>query len=213
MIAEIENGIIAALKAAGADGTLPFNFADIESYPLDWDIYLKEKGGLIKAPGAWVVFAGWGNPVDSDTDRPHLPATFGLVVMAENLRNELATRQGDPADPNKPGSYLLAEQSARLLSGKDLGLPIDAIRIGALRHVRSPEALKERQVSMMSIEVRTGFLITAIETPDQLDDFVTFHGNWDIPVLGNVDAAPGAPGIQIPADATADATDHLTMEQ
>ena len=214
MIAEIENAIIAALLAAGEDGLLPFSFARLESYPVDWDEYLKEKSGLLRAPAGWIVFAGWGNPANSDSDRPVLPATFGLVVMAENQRNELATRHGDPVDASKPGSYTLIEQSARFLSGKDFGLPIEAIEIGACRHVRPPEAMKERNISMMSVELRTGFIVTAIEPPVGEDDqFVTFHANWDIPVFGNVDAAPGTPGNQIPADATADATDNLTMEQ
>lgn len=214
MIAEIENAIIDALGTAGESGELPFTFARLESYPVDWDEYLKEKGGVIRAPAAWVVFAGWGNPANSDTDRPVLPATFGLVVMSENDRGELATRHGDPVDIAKPGTYTMVEQSARFLSGKDFGLPIEAIEIGACRHVRPPAAMKERSVAMMSLELRTGFLVTAIEPPVGDDgQFVTFHANWDIPVFGNVDAAPGTPGTQIPADATADATDNLTMEQ
>lgn len=37
------------------------------------------------------------------------------------------------------------------------------------------------------------------------DDFKTFHANWDIPLHGNV-------GPDLPDDAHADATDHITLE-
>ena len=43
------------------------------------------------------------------------------------------------------------------------------------------------------------------DDPASLNDFATFHVNWDIPVFGNV-LTP------LPADETADATDHITLE-
>lgn len=214
MITEIENAAIAALRTASDDGSLGFTFGTLESYPAEWDAYLKEKSGSIRAPGGWIVFSGWGNPVNSSADNPVLPVTFAFVVMSENYRSdEKFSRQGDPVDTDKPGSNLMAERIARFFAGKDLGLPIEAIEIGACRPVRPPEAMKERKVSMLAIELRTSFLLSAIPDGSDLDDFETFHANWDIPVFGNVDAAPGTTGIQIPADATADATDNLTMEQ
>lgn len=46
----------------------------------------------------------------------------------------------------------------------------------------------------------------ALDAPaDALGNFETFHANWDVPTHGNVEPP-------LPADATADATDHVKME-
>lgn len=53
----------------------------------------------------------------------------------------------------------------------------------------------------------TGALLISIEhDPDAFDDFSIFHANWDVPPIGNVLR-------DIPADNTADATDHTFLPQ
>jgi phage gp37-like protein len=216
VIAAVETAILARLRAASDTGALGYRWGSLETYPADWDAYQKDKGGQITAPGAWVVFAGFGAP-DPSARTLRMPATFGLVVMGENLRNEQARRHGGPDAAREPGSYQLMLDAIGLLSHSTLGLDIDAIEIGAVRAVASFEALRERKVSMWAIELRTTITIAQIsETPDGIADFKSFHADWDFAPFGQpvpVDAAPGTPGIQLPDDVHADAVDHIILER
>lgn len=213
MIEQIENGIIARLRGASAAGALGYRYQTLETYPEEWDEYLKEKGAGIRAPAAWVVFAGFRARETEDSGRGDVAATFGLVVMAENARGETQTRHGGPNAASEPGSYRLAMDAAALLTGQDFGLPIDSISIGGLNIVRRMAALKERKVSMLALELRTGFSFSASGFgEDAFGDLRAFHANWDVEPFGGVDADSAAAGVQLPADAQADATDHLILE-
>lgn len=212
MIGTIENAMLARAKLAADADLLGYKWQSLETYPQDWDEWLKDKVDL-RAPALWVGFRGWSRPESTGTI-PRLPAMFVAVVMAENKRNEQATRHGDPAAPAaKPGSYQLLVDVTALINGNTLGLDIDTMQVGRSGLVIKPAAMKERKVSMMFVEFHTAF--TPGEpgefNPD-LGDFQTFHANWDIPTFGNVDGNDEAPGVQIPADDTADATDHVHME-
>ena len=215
MIGAIENAIEARLRAASDAGLLGYKYRTLETYPDNWDEYLTGQSAL-PAPGAWITFAGW-RPIAAQPSFPRIMLQFGLVVMAENARNERATRQGDPFDPAKPGSYQMIEDAIALLAGQDLGLDIGALAIGSLSFVGRIAALKDRRVSMLALELRTEVGLAAVPPGALVDadvgDFRIFHANWDLPPFGNVDADPASSGVQLPADATADATDHVILEQ
>lgn len=219
MIAQIELAMLAALKAAGVDGVLGYKWQTLETYPEEWDTYLKDKRDW-RAPAAWVVFAGADDSFVTSTGTVRLEgARFGLVVAAENKRNETATRHGGPgtAAAAEPGSYQLILDAIAILGGSNLGLDINALLPGAIRSVRPFEALKERNVSMFATMFVTAFEFTSLPSGEVLDDFVTLHLDWDIPAFGGVDGDLGAPGIQLPAPVdgpgSADASDHLTLPQ
>lgn len=215
MMASIENAMLAQLKAASDAGVLGYRYKTLESYPVDWDEYISEKGAGLPAPAAWATFAGWRPVEREDMGSSRVILTFGLVVMAQNLRGETATRHGGPDQAREPGSYRMAFDAAALLQGRDFNLPIDSLKIGQLRFVPRLPAWKERKVSMLALELISGCAIEAIQLPaegGELGDFETFHANWDIPPFGNVDGDAEAEGIQIPADDTADATDHVELE-
>lgn len=212
MIGAIENAMIARLKAASDAGALGYRYLTLETYPEDWDEYLKDVA-VLRAPAAWVVFAGLRLLDDSVTSQ----LTFGLVVMAENARNESATRHGGsgPGGPiaGEPGSYQLAEDAIMLLGGSDLGIAIGPLNFRSLRIVSRFPALQQRKVSMLAAEFTTDCIMAPELVDGEWPPFELFHANWDIPPFGNVDADPDAPGAQIPADATADATDDVHLEQ
>ena len=202
MIGEIENAILARLQAASDAGVLGYEWATLETYPEDWSEYLGEAAGTVRAPAAWVVFAGWRPDPNKNGTPETVELTFGLVFMAENFRNEQATRHGDGT---VPGSYQLAVDGAALLDGNDLGLAIEGLRIGALRLVRNPLAQAKRKLSMLALELRTSArLPQAPDLSGQLDDFTDWHANWDLP--------PFTLAPPLPVDATADATDHVQLE-
>ncbi|QUM72183.1 phage protein Gp37 [Sphingopyxis granuli] len=222
MIAQIELAMLAALKAAGDFGVLGYAWRTLETYPEEWDSYLKEKGDW-KSPAAWAVFAGANAIRFTDLGNVRLEgAQFGLVVAAENLRNETATRHGGPAGAGEPGSYQLALDALAILSGRDLGLDIDQLVPRSLRLVRPFDALKERKVSMIALQFETAFEITTLPPEADLDAFKTLHLDWDVPAFGAgragpIDGDPDEPGVQLPAPAigpgSADASDHLTLPQ
>lgn len=205
MIAQVENAILARLKAAGDAGVLGYKWGTLDSYPEDWDLYLKEK--FQRAPAAWVVFGGWREPEERRDGIVEAPSSFMVVVAAESLRNnETFQRHGAP---NEPGSYQLLIDIAKLLRGQTLGLgdDIDPLEIGAVRSVRPTQMIMERKLSVFALEVRTTLYIDAggTEANDDIGDFATFHANWDIQPFGNVQPP-------LPADVTADATDHVQLE-
>lgn len=223
MIGEIENAILARLKAAQAGVPLGYRWATLETYPANWDEYLRDK--VPDAPGAWVVFGGGAQAEAVSIGSARLPATFGVVVMAENARNETAQRHGGQKPdgtplPAEPGSYQLAEDVIQLIHGQTLGLDIDALKLSGVHFVRSIGLIKDRNVSMLAVTFETAiaFLGTAPVFPapggsgNPIGDFRTFHANWELPGYGVVDADPDEPSTQLPDDAHAGKSDHVTLE-
>lgn len=210
MIAQIENAMLERLKLGGASARLGYSWRTLDTYPENWDDLLKDSISW-QSPAAWVVFGGFEGVTEEDAGGARARATFGVVVAAENMRNERATRHGG-AGAAEPGSYQLMLDAAGLLIGRDFGLDIDRLELTAVRSVRPIAALKERKVSMWALLFRTTIPILALDPDgDPEGDFDIFHANWDVPAFGGVDADPNAPGIQLPADLQADATDHLEL--
>jgi len=211
MIGAVENAMIAALKAAADAGTLGYAWRTLDSYPDDFDAYLKEKGQL-RTPAAWAVFLGLGDGIDlADDAGPEFEARFALIVAAKNLRNETASRHGGVDTAAEPGSYQLAEDAIRVLSRNALGdLLTGPLKIGGARLVaRSPE-LRTQGLSLMAIECKCRIALGQFAAPAEPDAFLTLHADWDIPPFGNVTIAPEPP--YLPA-ATPDAEDLVELPQ
>jgi phage gp37-like protein len=210
-IAEIEAAILARIGAAGEAGVLGYRVRTLETYPADFDLFLKEKiKGDRAFPAVWVVFGGWRNPVDAGQSL-QAPAVFMVVVAAQNLRNETARRHG--AGDGEVGSYQLMLDVAGLIHGQTLGLDIGRLALGPCRSVRPTATILERQLSLYALEFTTLLPIAVAGFPaGDLDDFSTFNVNWDVAPFGGVDGDAEAEGVQLPADETADATDRLELE-
>lgn len=213
-IAEVETAILARLQAAGAAGVLGYRYRTLATYPEDFDAHLKERLIGQAFPAAWVVFGGWGRPVE-EASGVQVPAVFMLVVAAENLRNEQAQRHGGAA--GEVGSYQLLMDAAALLQGQRLGLDMAALEFGPCRSVRPTEAIRQRKLSVFALELTTVLPISASAFPaPALDDFETFHADWDVRPFGGIDANPALPGVQLPAPATgpgrADAVDRVELQ-
>jgi len=200
VIAAIEKGVLEALRDAGASDLFGYRYRTLETYPDDWDAYLKEVR-VLNAPAAWCVFLGIGKMVEEEDGTVRGEARFGLVVAAENLRNEEATRHGHGA---KPGSYQLAIDAVTLLAGSDLGLDIGRLKPRQMRLVARDDEQRKRKLSLMLIELATDLPFEAFVDAEP-GSFITFNVNWDVPEFGNV-------GPDIPDDANADATDRVTLE-
>lgn len=215
MIVAIEKAILCRLKAAADAGVLGYVWGLLESYPQDWDTYFRNKA-QINAPAAWATFGGIEKSDDTN-EGALVTASFGVVVAAMNLRNETATRHGRelPAGAKaEPGSYQLMLDAIGLLHGDDLDLDIGALMLVEAQQVEAANIASLRNYSLWAIRLRTSWTIPTLPfVQGEPADFTAFHANWDIPPFGQVDADPNVPGVQLPADATADATDHLEIPQ
>jgi len=180
MIAAIENGIIARLRAASDAGVLGYAYRHLGSYPTDWDMYLKE--AQINCPAAWVTFGGWSS-VDKSRSGTRVRGSFGLVVAAMNHRNEVATRHGQAtATGTEVGSYQMVLDACGLLLDHDLGLSITGLELGSCQFVRPSAAIIERKWSMLAVQFTTQFQIAPTATgDDDLNDFRTFDVRWESP--------------------------------
>lgn len=201
-IATIENAMLERMRAAGDQGVLGYRFRTLESYPEAFDAYLKTVVKPEQFPAAWVVFGGWRPPVDAGHTL-HPEAVFMVVVAAKNLRNERSQRHG--AGDREVGSYQLMMDAARLLHGQSLGLDISRLKLGPCRSVRPTQTITENQLSVFAVEFSTKLSIeVGFGTDGGLDDFTTFHADWDMPPLAAI--------TELPAEDQADASDTLTME-
>jgi phage gp37-like protein len=216
IIAAIENAVLARLQAGEA--AIGYQWLTRETYPADWDAFLKEKS-IVRDPGVWFGYAG--GSVDKHQEMltlgkgARVQLTFGITVIARHQGNEQARRHGTEAQ-GQVGAYQLMLDCVSLLQWQSLGLDIMPLEFGALRLVRPAGALTQLKAAMYAAQVTTSFALPML--PDDLgagdlDNFETFHANWDIPPFGGIDAAPGTPGIQLPDDANADLTDHLELPQ
>lgn len=219
MIAEIELGMLDVLRAASDSGAIPYRFRTLETYPADWDERFRETTEW-NAPGAWAVFAGANSmTLLGSGDIQIEGAQFGLVVGAESLREEQNTRHGFEGSSGtlEVGSYRLAIDAIRLLSGNPLGLGIQGLQPKRALLVRPSALMIERKASLIAIQFETSFTLSPLDPDFAVGDFERLHLDWDVPPFGGVDGDPGEPGIQLPApDAgpgRADASDHLILPQ
>ncbi|RYY25240.1 MAG: DUF1834 family protein [Sphingomonadales bacterium] len=214
MIDQTELSILAHLQAASDSDMLGYRYRQLETYPVDWDEYLKDKGQLA-SPAAWVTFAGIDR-FEGGKSNLRAICSFGVVVAARNERSETATRHGHRKQGGalaEVGSYQMMLDAAGLLVGEDFGLDIDKLELVAAGPVPAGNLAFLRKASMFALHFQTAVAVEKLQLgTGQLTDFAKFHANWDIAPHGNVDADPEAAGIQIPADATADANDHVEIQ-
>lgn len=206
MIGEIENAILARLKAACDQHILGYHFRELISLPQDADETIFERAQQF--PAAWTVFAGW-KPVAEKGDDALVRGTFHIVLAAQHLANETKARMG--SGEGQPGAYQLGQDVSALLLGQTLGLDIAPFKLGEFSSL-FPNLKSKRNLAVWALSLTTDFVVEATP-PADLADFTSFHANWDIRPFGGVDADPQAPGVQLPADDQADATTHLNLQQ
>ena len=202
MIAAIENAVLQLLRQAGEQGRLGYRFVTLETYPDEWDAYLKDKVKL-RCPGAWCVFLGVVGMELSDDGVTYGLARFATVLAAESLRNEQATRHGLG---NKPGSYQLGWDAIGLLAGNSLDVAdMGHIVPRRLALVGRTAETRKQGISLIAFEWEARVPIVQLVADGELADFETFHANWDVPPFGGI-----GPGL--PDDEPADATDTVILE-
>lgn len=209
MIGAIENAIIGALRARSEAGELGYKYRLLDTYPDDFDQYFTDKKGLIRAPAAWCTFLALDDCQDfGDGQGVQGIGRFALVLAAQNLRNETATRHGGPDGQSEPGSYQLVEDALRILSDNWLADEptvrlIRSISVAGVRLVQRTEMMAKNNLSLMAVELRCTFPMGRFSA--EADGFEQLHVDWDVPPIGNV--IPPLPA------ARADARDDIAVPQ
>lgn len=200
IIAAIENAIIDRIRLAMDSGYLGYTLKSLKTYGGEFSDGIDSQ--MRNFPGVLVVFSG-ASRLTSTTERTRFTARYGILCCAKNLRSEADARHGNE---HKVGSYKIAEDLARLLMQQTFGLPIGRMEIQSINPLFNDKSDKQL-ASIYALEISTTFdlaISDAIELAN-IGDFETFHANWDVPAHGNV-IPP------LPADETADATDHVKLE-
>lgn len=203
MIGRVENAMLERISAASLAGVVAYTYATLETWPKAFDEYLQEK--VIRYPAAWAAFAGAHKVERVTVGRWRAHCAFGLVVAAQNLRNEAARRLGGSA--SEPGSYQLATDALQILADQSLGLDIDAFTAASILAVETPDIPKLRQISIYAVSFDTAIYFDAAPIAANIADFEAFHTNWDPAPFGHVDRDA------LPDDAAAVASDNVLLPQ
>ncbi len=209
MIGALENAIIGALRAQSEAGALGYQYRLLDTYPDDFDQYFADKKGLLRAPAAWCTFLALDDCQDlGDGQGVQGIGRFALILAAQNLRNEAASRHGGPDGQSEPGSYQLAEDAVRILSDNWLADDpavrlIRPLSVAGIRLIQRTEMMAKNNLSLMAVELRCTFPLGRFTGDDE--GFEQLHIDWDVPPIGNV--APPLPA------ARADARDDIAVLQ
>ncbi|MQX36820.1 phage protein Gp37 [Roseospira navarrensis] len=198
MIGAVEDAIIARLRAAADAGHLGYAWGALGTYrdELDEDVtaILRQR-----FPAAWVAFSRLDRHEDGRGELWR--ARYVVVVAARSGRNEHERRHG--AD-DRVGAYQLAEDVCALLHDQALGLEIEPIQVEGVRPLLHTAA-RDQRLAAYGIDLTTAWTLASPPDADAMGEFLTFHGDWDLPVHGNV--TPDADG-HLPAP-EADARDTI----
>lgn len=118
MIAELEDAIVARIKAGQDAGLWPYKLGTIDTYGGQIS---EETQSTFRFPAVFVSFTRWKKLGDLGERGRHVRVHLVLYVAARNPRNERATRHGDL---HEPGSYQIAEDMVALLENQRVGMPM-----------------------------------------------------------------------------------------
>jgi len=201
MIGVVENAILARLKAASDEGIIPYAYRTLQTWPKNFDEYLSSQ--VIQYPACWAVFGGAHKTERLASGLWRVHCVFGVVVAAENLRNEQARRHGGSA--SEPGSYQLAVDALQILASQTLGLDIRALEPSSILPVETADIPKVKQLSIYAVSFDTA-IDFATPPGKELGDFNRLHINWDPAPYGHVDRDQ-----PLPQDAAAIASDSIQI--
>ena len=126
--AQIEDAVIARIKAASDSGDLGYRLAAVQSYGGEFDDEAFFSA-VRKFPAVWVTVGG--SKLQRKSARVWTMApVIAVMVGSRSVRGERFTRHGAVGEV---GSYQLLQDVTDLLAGQKLGLPIEPLAPGADR--------------------------------------------------------------------------------
>ena len=206
MIGTIEDAILKRLSDVHGSGALGYKLKKIASYGGEFADGLEN---MVRDFPAILVIYGGATKTDQTNSNIGMRHRWMVICCAKSLRNEQESRQGAE---NKVGSYQMAEDVAMVLGNQDFKLDIGKFSIDGIRALANDKA-SQQLASIYGVDISTTVKTSTVYSLDtheaagsNVGDFETFNGNWDIPAVGNVSKT-------LPADETADATDHIKLEK
>lgn len=126
--AQIEDAVIARVKAASDSGELGYRLAQVASYGGEFD---DESffTAVRKFPAVWVTVGG-SKPQRKSARVWTMAPVIAVMVGSRSVRGERFARHGAVGEV---GSYQLLQDMTDLLAGQRLGLPIEPLTPGADR--------------------------------------------------------------------------------
>lgn len=192
MIGAIENAIVARIMQANNAGAMGYKLTKIDSYSGQFEAD-EFKQVVANFPCALVAYIGdWQQPERRQGGHQVFPK-FAILVGAQNRRNQAAGRIGSD---DKVGTSQIAADMRQLLAEQMLGLEIDPIQIGATTPLIN-STTRDTYVSVLSLEIATGFFEPLHKPVGEDGDFTTFFAQWDIPPF----ADPPDPPAPLPRPA------------
>lgn len=172
-----EDALIAAIK-----GALGQNVKTVDSLPGNWDANMLSRL-IVNAPAAYVAFLGGSAPGTSDT-LAALSSLWGVYAVTTDPSGQATRRRGGPVSI---GAYEILQRVVPTLHNltiTDVGTlaftGIDNLFTGTL--AKQNLTIYEAQFKLP--------LTFENEVVTALDDFITFHADYDFaPPDGQIDAA------------------------
>jgi phage gp37-like protein len=118
VIGELEDAIVARIRAAQAAAVWAYKLRTIETYGGQID---ESAQSTFNFPAAFVSFTGSKQKTRSGERGRIMEVSLVLYVAARNPRNERSTRHGDSREA---GSYQIAEDLIALLENQRVGMPM-----------------------------------------------------------------------------------------
>lgn len=182
-LAQIEDYLINRIKAA-FNGRLKA----VESLPADWDSDTFKRL-LRMAPGAFVVFGG-GAHADRNTGAS-IDGRFSVIAVTAHASGELVRRRGDSREI---GAYEIVEIAVPLLHEHTIP-DVGMLKLTGVDNLFTGE-LDRQGAAVYAATFSLPITFAPTLDPATLDDFLTFHADYDL----------------APTDTAIDATDTVTLE-
>lgn len=206
-IGEIELALVKRLQEKLAPAKSGYSVKKIDTY--GGELTEEIERALSSFPAILVVYTG-ATVVGATSQAAKVRHAFNVIICAQSLRNEKTSRH---SSAGKVGSYQMIADTLAVLIGQKLkvesgdqvtNIPMTALAFRGVRPLMN-NRVDGQLASVYSIDLDTD-VTASMQPSDDLAPFIDFHANWDIPPIGNVQPP-------LPADDTADATDHVTLEQ
>lgn len=183
MIGTIEDAIIARLTAAFAA-----RVREVDHKPAKLDAEELNRI-LTMAPAAYVAMLGWQRQ-----DRPDntIALSFGIYLIASNASGERARRRGDAATIGAYEMAIIAAASLERWVPTGAAGPIEVRSCENLFGAAFEKAGRTVYGLVLELPARLQDVLNVPGDPLP-GDFITFHGDWDIPPIGDVGTPPPAP--------------------
>lgn len=150
MIGELEDAIVARIKAAQAAGLWPYKIMTIETYGGQID---ESTQSTFRFPAVFVAFTRFKKRGALGERARLVDVHLVLYVAARNPRNERSTRHGDM---HEPGSFQIAEDLIALLENQRVGMPmthaLSAEEIDTLFVARKSDGANAESILAVSME-------------------------------------------------------------